>query len=301
MKTNIVRYLFICVHVTFLNYAIFGYTTVSAQTDSLHQKVTVYLKDGKKISGNLVSRNKSETVIVTKTSDTIFFAQAKVLAVVNEKTTALPQNIFENQFEYRYFLFQSAVPVVKKRWNYSNQFILINNFNYGISNRLSAGVSFFTLDPSALVSPKMKFCFNPNSDIKFSISAQHLYIRIWTSDRGNVGYNLGYIQALLTKGNSQNNLTLGVGKFISQSGIQQGYIGTIALTKRISNKTSFITENNLLIGYDSRVTVGLLSAGVRFNRKMHAFDLGVFAPALIDNFQLSRIVLPFISYNLRIN
>jgi len=288
---------------------IFSTTVALSQADTIEKDTSVvlvelFLKNGKKMEGVVLDRSREFLTFKTINSDTIQIAPDQILGIVSvtqNKIIDLQLPIFENQFGYKYFLTHSAVPVPPKKWYYSNYYILFSNFNYGISKRLSAGMTCITFNPLALFSPKLKFTFNPDSKVKFAINAQYLYVRVWDSSNGYEGYNNGFFQAIATRGSAQNNFTIGIGKFISQGGVEQGYIATLALVKKVSPKLSFITENNLLIRSKSSYTWGLLSAGVRFNRKNHAFDLGILAPAIIGRPAILAIPIPFISYNLRLS
>jgi len=288
---------------------VFSTTVALSQADTIEKdtsvvRVQIFLKNGKKIEGFVLDKSREFLTFKTITSDTIQIASEQILGIVSvlqQKIIDLQLPIFENQFGYKYFLTHSAVPVTPKKWYYSNQYILFSNFNYGISKRLSAGMTCITFNPLALFSPKLKFTFNPDRKVKFAINAQYLYVRGWNSSNGYEGYNNGFFQAIVTSGSAQNNFTIGIGKFISQGGVEQGYIATLALVKKVSPKLSFITENNLLIGSKNSYTLGLLSAGMRFNRKNHAFDLGVLAPAIIGRPDIFAIPIPFISYNLRLS
>lgn len=275
------------------------------EPDTVITPVQIILTNGKKIEGIILTKARDFFTIKTMDSDTLQIATRRIVGIIPLATenqiqkSDLPQ--FESQFDFKYFLFNTAIPVGEKKWVYSNQYVVISNVNYGISKKLSAGISFFTFNPAALFSPKLKFTFNPEAKIKVAITAQYLYAQIRKSNSVYENFNYGFLQASVTKVNPKSNFTLSIGKSISKSGIEQGYVATIGLSKRIAPKLSIISENNLLIGTDIKFTLGLLSIGFRIDRKKHAFDLGIFAPAIIDQLNVSPRPLPFISYNLKLN
>ncbi len=270
--------------------------------DTVITAVQIILTNGKKIEGTILAKSREFLLVRTTKSDTIQIEPKKILGIVpiqsNEANKEFPE--FETQFGFKYFLFNTAIPVGEKKWFYSNQYLIISNFNYGITKKLSAGISFFTFNPTTLFSPKLKFTFNPEAKVKLAITAQYLYVQIWKSSTGYENFNYGFVQAIMTIGN-KNNFTLSVGKAISKSGLDQGYVATIGLAKRISPTLSLITENNILIGTDRHFTLGLLSAGLRLDRKKHSFDFGVFAFAIVDRLDVFTRPLPFISYNLKLS
>jgi hypothetical protein len=275
--------------------------------DSSAVYIEFILKDNTRIRGQLQGQT-NESYIIKTTNLAIVKVYAdqvigKNIITQQAATVAYSSSVYyTNQFGFKYFLFNSAIPIEPKKWYYSNSYALFSNFNYGFNKRVSMGVTFFSFNPTALVSPKLRFTLNPDSKIKFAITAQYLYLRASISSGGDRHYQYGFVQAVMTIGSSQKNTTLGVGKFISRQGVYSGYIVMLGLVRKISPKLSFISENNLVLGSLSTSvdSFGLLSAGLRFDRRKHAFDLGLFAPTSFLQANGKLIPLPYIGYNLRL-
>lgn len=257
----------------------------------------IYRKDKTKIRGKVISRDKEKTVIVTEKNDTISLLQSELLGVVLA-SNALP-NTDKNNFAYKYFISSSSIPVQNNTWHYSNQNLFFNSVHYGISKKLTAGLSVSTF-VQFYAAPKIKYCFNPDGKYKIAINAQYMRVVDWTSNEQRT-YTFSFAQALITKGNDENNWTLGVGKAFQNTWVNIDYFGTLAFTKKLSYRLSFVSDNSVLSSSINSSLAYLFSAGFRIHRKNHAFDLGVFTPPLSFNFSNVVIPIPFISYSLRVN
>jgi len=280
-----------------------------APADSASKRVQFILKNGQRISGTILLLKGEAYQIKTTSGDTVMVPQTQIK---NISMPGLPgTRYFENLFPYKYFMFNSAVPLASKGWYYSNQYYFISSINYGINSHVSVGCSFFSFNPPALFSPKVRYTLNPNSKIKVGVNAQYLNIQVGESNVGKRYYQYGLVQGVATYGSSQNNFTLGVGKFISDQGVYKGYVVLLGVAKKISPRLSFISENNFVLGdlYFSNSfgllsnQFGFLSAGLRFDRKKHAFDLGLISPSTSEfSINMSRLfIFPFIGYNLKLS
>jgi len=260
-------------------------------------RVDVYLKDKTKITGRVISRDKKQTIVVTDGYDTLQIPQGDLLAIVhfNEE----PLIAHKNLFAYKYFISNSSIPVTKGLWHYSNQDIFFNSLHYGVNKNLTAGLSVSTF-VQFYIAPKIKYCLNPDGKHKISINAQYMHLLDWTSSERRT-YTFTFAQVLITKGNEENNITVGLGKPIKNDWVSIDYFATLAFTKKISKRSSFISDNSILTSSNNSAVAYLFSAGFRINRKKHAFDLGVFTPPLVFNFSNVIIPIPFLSYSLKLN
>ena len=270
-------------------------------TDSTQSNVVFILKNGQTITGRILSLKKQNYLIKTQTTDTLMISMDQVRSVSVVGLSG--SGYFEPLFPFKYFLFNSAIPLQRKTWYYTNQYVFFNSINYGISKNWSTGIAFLSFNPPTFISPKIRYTFNPESRLKIGLGVQYFMIRVYETGAGNVFYHYGLAQALATYGNSQNNFTLGAGKFISPDGVYKGYVVLIAVTKKISQHISFISENNFVVGSlnFSENGFGLLSGGIRIHAKKHAFEMGAFTPAVIQGGNIDRtIALPFAGYNLKL-
>lgn len=151
------------------------------------------------------------------------------------------------------------------------------------------------------VAPKLKFCINPNAKYKVAINTQYIYIIDWHGNEKRK-YNFTFVQGLITKGNEENNITLGVGQPLANDWLNINYFITLAFKKKLSNRLSFVSDNLLLTNKNSNTaTTYIFSGGFRIDGKNHAFDFGIFTPPLNIGLQNVYIPIPFISYSLRVS
>ncbi len=255
------------------------------------------LRDGTRITGKIVEQNGDFYRVETSNIGNIKIYNTQVVSMVrlDQREKIEKQKVAnDNLFGIRYFFFPTAIAAEKKKWFYSNQLLFFNNFTYGLTKHVSVGISFLTFVPSALVSPMIKITLNPESRTKFAVNAQYIFIK------GNNPDKLGFFQAIVTHGDAQNNFTIGIGAFLSSNNSDQGNIATIGFVKKIGPKLSLISQNNIFLGsYSDKSNFGLLSIGLRLNRKMHAFDLGLFSPT--SGSGSTVILLPYVGFNLRLN
>jgi hypothetical protein len=269
-------------------------------TDSLKAKYEFTLKDGSKLIGEIIDRDNESYKVKTTNFGIIKINNDQVVSFQLLDANVIRNHsnyLYDNQFGHKYFILPSAIPVERNKLYYNNQFLSFSNFTYGISNRVSAGLSFFTFVPTSFISPSIKVTVNPKGSTKFALRGQYLFIN------GNNKNNLGLIQAIVTRGTSQNNVTLAIGKFISDRRINEISLLTLGFAKKISSKLSFISENNFILGTNtvtaSGLGFGLLSGGLRFDRKMHAFDLGLYIPT--SSIDKDLFLIPYVGFNLKLN
>jgi hypothetical protein len=278
---------------------VFAQESEPVRQDTIANNFEFTLKDGTKLIGQLIDQNKESYTIKTINFGTIKIASNQVVSIIlldqkTSKARASSSSYYENQFGYKYFIFPTAIPAEPKKWFYTNQYVFFSNFTYGISKHVSGGFSFFTFVPTSMISPTLKVTLNPAGKTKFALRGQYIYIR------ENNTNNAGFFQAIITRGDAQNNFTLAVGKFISNRGADEGSILTFGFAKKVSPKLSVISENNVIVGNRSNTnTFGLLSVGFRFDRRMHAFDLGLYAPT--SGLDRNINLIPYVGFNLRLS
>lgn len=294
-KIALTQFFFIrCTVFQILLIVAFGASVAAQDTTKV---VDVYLKGKEKITGRLISRDKDNVVVVTGKSDTVSVPQNNLLGIVSAGATS--PIFYQSNFAYKYFISSSSIPAEKGAWHYSNQNLFFNSIHHGISKNLTAGFSVSTF-VQFYAAPKIKYCFNPSGKYKIAINTQYMYMLDWTSNERSK-YNYAFVQGLITKGNSENNVTLGAGKAVANTWVSIDYFVTLAFKRKISNRLSFISDNSLLTNKNNSAVAYLFSGGFRIEGKNHAFDLGVFTPPLSFNFSNVVIPIPFLSYSLKVN
>jgi hypothetical protein len=298
MKTTIFATILVFVNIVIL----FGQEETQKQ-DTNYTTFEFTLKDGTKLVGQLMDQNKEFYLIKTANFGTMKVGVGQVVSIVlqgQKIETILPKDKLtiynDNQFGFKYFLINTAIPAEPKKWYYTNQYVAFSSFTYGISKHVSTGISFFTFVPTTYFSPNLKITINPESKLKFAINGQ--YYALNSSGRNT---NFGIVQGLLTSGDSQNNFTFGLSKIISGRGVDDGAIVTFGFVKKASPKLSVISENHVIIPSSTSASnaVGFLSAGLRFDRQMHAFDLGIYVPT--SGLERNVSVIPYLGFNVKMN
>jgi hypothetical protein len=281
------------------------------------QKVEIEftLKDNSHVRGYIIGQTDTYFIVRTHNHGDIKIYNDEIIekrVYRSSDSLVYKSTGYQNQFGYKYFISNSAIPIEPKRWYYTNTYGLFSNFSYGISKRVSVGATFFSI-PSSLISPKIRVTLNPEGKVKVAFTGQYLFISTTSTTTTTTGsttssksyresYHYGFAQVLVTFGSSQKGTTIGVGKFISQGGIFGGYIGTLAIVRKLSPKTSFISDNNLVFGGTDLASesIGLVSLGVRLDRRKHSFDFGLMMPAAFTRDRSIVIPFPYAGYNLKI-
>jgi hypothetical protein len=285
---------------------LFSQQSEPQRQDSTRVNFEFTLKDGTKLIGQLIDQNKEGYIIKTANLGIIKLPLNQVVSVILQGEKPIvknkednPTSYFTNQFGFKYFLVNTGIPVEPKKLFYTNQYVFFSTFSYGFNKYVSGGVSFFTFVPTSYFSPNLKITINPDSKTKFAINGQYYATR---------GSNFGLVQGLLTSGNSQTNFTFGYSKILSGKGSDEGSIVTFAFVKKVSPKLSVISENNIIIPSiqtssnsisSSGNTIGFLSAGLRFDRRMHAFDLGVWIPT--SGLDREVYTIPYLGFHVKLN
>lgn len=242
-------------------------TELHAQSESqANQTVTIILTDGSEIVGELVSNNDKEVIIQNQELGLLTFQQDQIKKIVflDEKGRIINPN------PTRYFLGQPAFNLPKGEGYYQNIYGVVNIFGYGISDHLSAmaGVELITLfSGSPAFITNVKYGTQLTNKVHIAASATYLFgVGEISSD-----LNVGTLNALITYGTREHNITVGSGFAFAETQFDNSGIVTISGMTRISKRFAFITENYFLTtGQEA-----LLSGGFRLINKKSSIDLMV--------------------------
>ena len=283
----------------------------TAQADEYYQKqpksakqpvrpvYTVVLRDGTELRDDLLREDSTETVIRTRNLGEVRLRTDQIIRIDRERTRGNDGAAYPNLFPQTMRLAPTAFQAEKGRVYFRNYLLYVSQFDYGITDNWSVGTSFFTVVPTSLFSLNTKVSFPVSNRVRLGVQAQYVGVRF---DRNVEG--ITYLQGIVTTGDRQNNTTFGLGWSVSNGSLSRNVIGTFGLVRKVSPKLSFITENFVLFGGSGGRTVdftGLLSGGVRFDRRRHAFDVAAYLPVVIGNRWRGPLTpTPFGSYHLRI-
>jgi hypothetical protein len=264
---------------------------------------TILLKDGTQLRGELLRQDSTEAVIRTKNLGEVRLKSDQIVRIEQEGAQAEGTG-FPNLFSQTMRLAPTAFSAEKNKLYYRNYFLYFSQFEYGITDNWSVGTTFFTFLPTAIFSLSTKVSLPVSSRVRLGISAQYMGVRL-NGLPGNSGNStvegIGYVQGIVTTGDRQNNTSYGLGWSVSNGELSRNVVGSFGLVRKVSPKLSFITENFVLFGSGAVDFSGVLSAGVRFDRRRHAFDLAAYIPIVIGrNISTPITFVPYASYHIRI-
>ncbi|MBO0947118.1 hypothetical protein [Fibrella forsythiae] len=273
------------------------------QTTVSPSQYEITLTDGTTLNAVVLSQDSSRVVVKTEALGTVYIPARRIVrmervqnpdkqAAQQRKRSSGSPNLFP---QYLNFL-PSAYQAERGRVYFRNSSVYISQFDVGITDNWSVGASFFTFVPSLFGSLSTKVSVPVGVRVRLGIQAQLLYGSLFDRTAST-----GLIQGIVSIGDSQNNVTVGLGTGTSRYSI--GQIGSVSIVRKLRPSLTFISENILLFGgSNSRYSIGKLSAGLRFDRVRHSFDLSANIPFGPDGIVSgSNVVLfPTASYQVRL-
>lgn len=299
------------------------------------------LKDGSQVEGKFVRRDSTMITVRKRNGQLTYFEPELLLRTDSVRVELLTDTsrTFANRFSPWLLTGLTAYNPEKGRFYYRNTWLLLNEFNYGITRFWSVGASFIAPVPYLIYADAYTGWgqyWNTTSRLFTRVSlpiGRKLRLGANASYRANQRYTyqgergVWTLQALATIGSGQRNVTIGYGiavpkaqrlYYVPQSPFssampQYSYVKipnqmflSIGLMQKVSPNLTFISDNRINIGsqysyYDDEQL--RVSAALRLDRRRHAFDLGVLS-FIYENGHLSdnkRLrVYPYVGYNLLI-
>jgi len=239
----------------------------------------IELMDGSEFIGTILSLDSALLQIKTSSIPKIqiYVGTIKNMKVIEKKMEFKGATAIPNPHPTRYFFAPSAYNLAKGEKYYQNSDLLLHSVNVGVTDHFSIGAglefisTFATIgkdwSPIFFFTPKVGFQVAENLNVGAGVL--YVYMGPLSSLGSNTtSFNMEY--GLLTYGNKENNVTLGVsttlqgGKFLFD-----GAPITVNGMFRMGRKTTFITENWILPKVGS-----LYSYGVRFFGSKMSVDVG---------------------------
>ncbi len=232
----------------------------------------ITLVDGTMLNGVVVSQDSSRVVVQTAAMGTVTIQADRVARMERVGAaqppgtyTQLAQRDYSNLFpQYLNFL-PTAYQAEKGRLYFRNSAIYISQFDYGINENWSVGASFLTIAPTAFGILSTKFSGPVSDRMRLGVQGQYFY--------GNLGglgsLSAGFVQGIASIGEPENNVTVGLG---FSTGRNASPVVSVSVVRKLRSSLTLISENLLFTGAGSG-TAGKLSAGLRFNRARHSFDV----------------------------
>ncbi len=268
------------------------------------RQYTFTTRDGTRIRGQLIRQDSTGTIVKTTNLGEVRIPDGQLVRM--EITGGSYANssgdnsneAYPNQFPQIMNLTPTAFPVQRGKAYYHNYYLYISQFEYGITDNWSVGTTFYSFLPTNLFSLTTKFSVPVSARVRLGASAQYGLAQL-----GGEGSGVGFFRGIVTFGDTQNNTTIGAGVASGRGGLSNGTLLTVGTVRKISPRTTLISENQVVVGIRGSGTVIFPSVGLRFDRKRHAFDLSVFVPivSFSNNTSFPFLILPFGSYRLRLS
>lgn len=276
----------------------------NAQDDLIHvnDKVSIETNDGNQFVGKILEIDGEKIILETATIGNLTIRQENIKSMESDAShikrivdTDKKGNPIDYYNSTHYMVNQSAYGLKKDQAYYENSMIFINTLAIGITDKFSitvgaeiASTIFAKRLPSIYITPKLSLS-DPNDNVNYSVGATLLTATVF-------GYqSIGFVQAAVTKGNRNNNFTIGAGFGFTSS---EGFIDPIvpiqlSFMTRLSKQISLISDNTILFigGFNP---VSTLSFSLRYHLKKNgaALNAGLFKGI---NELDSSIGIPYIS------
>ncbi len=268
------------------------------------------LTDGSIITGTIINKTESFTVVKTENLGIINLASSKIKSAKNfddGTITSSGKIWFKNPNSTRYLFAPSAILLKKGEGYYQNIYGMGNAVHYGITENVTIGGG-LTGPLGVYLDAKIGFKLSE----KIYIGAGALLGNSFFSINGNnLGVGIGF--GVLTFGSIENNVTVGAGYgFINRLGrieSQEKPLFVINGMTRLNKKIAFVTENwivNLkdnpfgrahLDNNSSRYDT-FFSYAIRYMNEKSTLDAGfINTPALIEEGWF--IGIPYIGFVIR--
>ena len=244
-----------------------------AQQSDLYRVETT---DGNTFVGQLISETDEAITILTESAGEITISRKNIRKMTLLENDQMREDGYwhDNPQSTRYLFAPNAIGLRKGEGYYQNTWILFNNVNYGITNNFSLGagtVPLFLFGSSSTpfwIMPKLSI---PVANDLVHLSAGALIGGVIGEEDGSGGllYGTG------TVGDTNKNLTLGLGYAYGGGEISSTPVVNISGMYRTGQSIYFISENYFIPDTDAG---GLVSFGVRWAPENFAVDFALLRP-----------------------
>ena len=257
-------------------------TTFSQEKTTKNQvnKYLITLNDGTTLQGVITSETDTEITVQTDNIGTVPVKkdQIKSRVILNSENYRNGKYWFPNP-NYSRYIIGPGIQLKKGEGYYQNIDLFANTVSYGLTNWLSIGggielISTFHGEPIFMLMPKVGFEVAKSLWLGGGI----LYINLNALSSDVKGLGVGYFTG--TYGNSNNNITAGIGWGYYGSDWAKKPIVTISGMTRISRHFGLVTENWIFWDYPDET---IFTYGVRFMSEKIAVDV-----ALVNNKEIAK-------------
>ena len=223
----------------------FGFR-IKAQIDTtafsaIDSTLRITTDDGSVFIGILVKHDTNSITINSESLGIIEILESKIqkLELLHTDRFIEGEYWFENPNATRYLFGPTAIPLKKGEGYYQNTYIILQSFNVGVSNNVSIGGGFDVISPFIgegpiiFITPKVGFKISE----KWHLGGGVLLGNIPGMGVAGIGYGVG------TFGNTDHNLTVGVGWGYIEKKFENRPIITLSGMTRSARRFGFVTEN----------------------------------------------------------
>ncbi|HEC43211.1 MAG TPA: hypothetical protein ENI20_10320 [Bacteroides sp.] len=259
------------------------------QSDSIAR---ITLLDGSVFQGRIIKQTIQVTSLETESIGTIDIPSEKIASIefLDSERFREGEYWFENPNSTRYLFSPTGIPLKKGEGYYQNTYVILQSFNYGITNNISIGGGFDVITPFVRETPVF-FFLSPKLGFKVAeklhIGGGILYVNTSSFDLESL--LIGY--GVFTYGNTDNNITAGLGWGFVDGESNSKPIITISGMTRVSRRFGLVSENWFI---PTETYYGVLSYGMRFISEKITVDF-----AFLNNrdiFEAIIIGIPYLDF-----
>jgi len=283
-------YSFLCIASCF----IFNSTSLNAQILDTATIWQITMLDDNEFVGQIIAETETTIQFKTASIGIITLQKDQIKRREQLRSDASTNGLLwaENRMAFRYFIRNSAYGLKKGETVYQNAWILVNNFDIGITDNFSLGlgtVPLFLFAGSTTpvwVTPRLSV---PLESDKVNLGVGAL-IGTTLGNDGNTSFGFGFGSA--TFGNRNQNITLGVGYGFAEGEFASRPTFNLSGMLRTGKRGYLISENYIIsTGFE---TIAILSLGGRFTGKRITIDYGGFYVPNLGTFAL----IPWLSVSI---
>jgi len=257
---------------------------LTTSKDSLYLVTT---HSGSSFYGKIIERRQNEIILQTKDIGTITIPIRNIrsLEPIKPSSEKRGEYWFPNPNSSRYLFGPSAINLKRKEGYYQNVYLLVNTFNFGITDHFTLGAGFELMSltvghPIWLLQSKLATPLTENFHIGCGFFAGVI------PDEGDFGILYGVV----TYGNEEHNLSLGLGYGFVEDELSDNPIISLSGMTRLTKGIALVTENWFVNNYK------IFSYGMRFMGKKITVDFAFLNNHEIFESQKIPIGIPYIDF-----